>query len=304
MSRRLQGIVLLVLAVLVAMVIPRLDGTPIGGTPTALSIQGPPTTGSCILDNPIANGRRPGNTSTLRYGGCGQGHFGEVVQVLNNAEKSSRVELELPDPTTCTAVVDSYLGVDQVSVRDDRGDYRSMSFGLWQPVSVGRVRVIGPTQVQRDVGQTWIACVTEGGEGAPYTGTVRGAFTGGSLPNSYATCGDTVTPGAAVGCAAPHRVEVFASTPATTSLPSQAALTSSCTDLLRYVTGRTDLSAGGRIEVQAVPVFYGVSSHTNPGQRDSADTEPGQAFCGIAATGAAKLRSTLFAIGKRPLPLG
>lgn len=303
MSRRLQGIVLLVLAVLVAMVIPRLDGTPIGGTPTAMSIQGPPTIGSCILDNPIANGRRPGNTSTLRYGGCRPGHFGEVVQVLDYTKKSSRVGIRLPGPTSCSAVVNSYLGVDQVSVRSDRGDYRSMSFGLWQPVSVGRVGVIGPTQVQKDVGQKWSACVTEGGVGAPYTGTVRGAFTGGSLPNSYATCGDAVTPGTAVGCASPHRVEVFASTPVTTSLPSQAALTSSCSDLLRYLTGRTDLSAGGRIEVQAVPVFYGVSSHTNSGQRDSVDTEPGQAFCGIAATGTAKLMSTLFSIGKRPLPL-
>ncbi len=306
MSRRVQGIVILVLAVLVAVVVPRLGGTSIPGTPTALSIQAPPTIGACILDNPMPDGVRLGNAPTLHYGGCGQAHFGEVVEVLSNAEKFPRIGLDpmgSPDPTSCTEVVNSYLGVDQVSIRNDRGDYLSMSFGPWQPVSVGRVAVIGPTALQQELGQTWIACVTEGNTGSPYTGTVRGAFTGGSLPNSYASCSNTVTPGTSVECATPHRVELFATTAVTTTLPSQAGLTSSCTELLQHVTGRSDLSAGGRIQVQAVPVYYGVSSHTNPGQRDSVDTEPGQAFCGIAATGAARLTSTLFAIGNRPLPL-
>jgi hypothetical protein len=305
MGRRVQGIVILALTLLIAMIIPRLDGTPISGTPTALSIPPPPTIGACILDNPMPNLGSPSTVLTLRYGECGQAHFGEVVQVLSNGRNFPRAgpAMKSFDPRICTDVVNSYLGVDQITSRADRGDYRSTSFGRWQPVSVGRIGIIEPTELQRNVGQTWIACVTEGATGTPYAGTVRGAFTGGSLPNSYATCGDTVTPGAPLDCATPHRVELFASTPVSTSLPSQAALTSTCTELLQQVTGRTDLVAGGRIQVQAVPVFYGVSSHTNPGQRDSVDTEPGQAFCGIAATGTIRMTSTLFALDNRPLPL-
>lgn len=305
MGRRAQGIVVLGLAVLVALVVPRLAGTPIGGTPAALSIQGPPAIGSCVLHEPMPDGR-PLGSAAPRYGGCGQAHFGEVVQVLSNADSFPRIGLNpmsSPDPAGCTGVADSYLGVDQVSIRNDRGDFRSISFGPWQLLSVGRVGVIEPTALQRELGQTWIACVTEGNLGAPYTGTVRGAFTGGSLPNSYAICSDHVASGPAVACAARHRAEVFGSTPVAAALPPESVLTSSCNELLQYVSGRTDLSAGGRLEVQAVPVYYGVSSHTNPGQSDSVDTEPGQAFCGIAATGTSMLTSTLFAVGDRPLPL-
>lgn len=304
MNRRAQGTVVLLLAVLIALVLPKLGGTTIPGSPTALSIQGPPVIGSCLLDDALPNSRGLGTTVPSRYGACGQAHFGEVVQVLSNAEKFPRIGLDpmgSPDPASCTQVAESYLGIDQVVTRNDRGDYRSTSFGPWQPVSTGRLGVIGPTALQQELGQRWIACVTEGSTGVAYTGTVRGAFTGGSLPNSYGICGDTVTPGNSVDCAVAHRAELFASTPVTASLPSQVQLTESCTDFLRYVTGRTDLSAGGRIEVLAIPVFYG--GGPNAGQGTSTATAPGQAFCGIAAVGASKLTSTMFAVGSRPLPL-
>ena len=142
---------------------------------------------------------------------------------------------------------------------------------------------------QRAAGQRWIACVTEGNGSPPVTGTVRDAFTGGRLPNSYAVCADDLTAASSIPCADPHRAELFASTGVSYHLPGVAELNRSCGEFVRYLTGRKDVSADGRLQVAVAPVYYGITGHKSPRVLDAVQIQPAQAFCGVRTTGSSVL---------------
>ena len=299
-NRRALGAVVLLLTALVAFVAPRVLGDQIAGTATARQIQRPPIVGECVLDEPAANGGALGRLADLHYGSGDGPHYGEVVQVFAQYADFPGVQRSGPDPdpANCIPASNSYLAVDQVLPRYDRGDFRSVSFGAWRPVSVGAVGVIGPSIGQQLADQQWLACVTEGNSGAPFLGTVRGAFTGGNLPDSYTVCTDQLRGGHPVNCASPHATELFADTGVTAKLPSEADLTTSCSDLVRYLSGRANLLVGGQLHIQTAIASYGDTGRPTAGQSESA-----QAYCGVGAVGASMLTATLFGLRNRPLPL-
>src|ERR1700712_2549238 len=299
-NRRALGAVVLLLTALVAFVAPRVLGNQIAGTATAQQIQGPPTVGQCVLDDPAANGGALGRLADLDYGSCDRPHYGEVVQVFAQYADFPGVQRSGPDPdpANCIPASNSYLAVDQVLPRYDRGDFRSVSFGAWRPVSVGAVGVIGPSIGQQLADQQWLACVTEGNSDAPFLGTVRGAFTGGNVPDSYTVCTDQLRGGHPVNCASPHATELFADTGVTGALPSRADLARSCADMVRYLSGRTNLLAASQLQVETAIAHYGDTGQPTAGQPESA-----QAYCGVSAVGAIKLTATLFGLRNRPLPL-
>ncbi len=293
-------------AVALAVLIPRSVGSHVAGTAKPIPIQRPPTVGQCILDNPSANGGGFGRVTALHYGSCSRPHYGEIVQVFAESDTFPHIQggqPAAPDPSACTSAADSYLSVDQVLPRFDRGDYRSVSFGSWQPVSVGLVGLIGPNVTQQLVGQQWIACVTKGSTDAPYLGTVRGAFVGGTLPNSYTLCTDQLRGGDPVDCAGPHSTELFADTGIVGALPSQASLTASCSSFVQYLTARPDLLTDGRVRVETTTSFYGEPAKPSAGQTKSGQSRLAQAFCGVSVAGPGKLTATLFGIRDQPLPL-
>ncbi len=298
-NRRALGGLVLLLTVFVAAVVPRLGGIAVPGVPIPMVIQPAPTAGSCVLQDPQSGAAVP----ELQYGSCSIAHYGEVVQVFADSRSFPFTQpgrSRSPEPATCTAAVTGYLAADQVLATG--GDV-GVAVGPWVPVATGTVGLIGPSQLQQAAGQHWIACVTEGNGSSPFTGTVRKAFAGGSLPDSYTVCSDALVSGSSVDCSKPHRVELFADTGAVYQLPPSSELKLSCAEFARYLIGRSDLSAGGRLEVRAATVYYGVTGHPTPGQSDPVQTEPAQAFCGISTVGTAMLTGTLFALHDRPLPL-
>jgi hypothetical protein len=299
-NRRALGAVVLLLTALVAFVVPRLLGSQIAGVGITEPIQGPPTVGECVLDNPASNGGNLGRLADLHYGSCEKPHYGEIVQVFARYSDFPGVQRSGPDPdpANCIPASNSYLAVDQVLPRFDRGDYRSVSFGAWRPVSVGAVGVIGPSISQQLTDQQWLACVTEGNGGGPFLGTVRSAFSGGNLPNAYTVCTDQLPNGHPVDCASPHATELFGDTGIVATLPSAKDLTTSCTDFVRYLSGRNSLLEGGHLKIETTFAYYGETGH--PG-----DTPPesAQAFCGVSTVGTSRLTGTLFGLRNRPLPL-
>lgn len=301
-TRRAFGAIVLTLTVILAAAVPRLGGVEVTGTPTGTVIQPPPTIGSCLLQNPDVGGL----VADLKYGSCAIPHYGEVVQVFTDARNFPFTQpgrSRSPDPVTCTAAAARYLSADEILAGKSQGDMHSVALGSWVPVATGVVGLIGPSRLQQSGGQHWIACVTEGNTSSPFTGTVRKAFVGGSLPDSYTVCSDALVSGSSVDCAKPHRVELFAATGTVDQLPSTAELDSSCLEVARALTGRNDLSAGGRLQVKATAVYYGVTGHPTPGQTNPVQTEPAQAFCGIMTVGGVNLTGSLFALRNRPLPL-
>ena len=299
-NRRTLGAVVLLLTALVAFVVPRSLGNQIAGVGMAQPVQGPPTVGECVLDDPAPNGGTLGRLADLDYGSCDGPHYGEVVQVFARYADFPGVQRSGPDPDPayCIPASNSYLAVDQVLPRDDRGDYRSVSFGAWRPVSVGAVGVIGPSISQQLTDQQWLACVTEGSSGAPFLGTVRSAFDGGNLPNSYTVCTDQLPNSHPVDCASPHATELFADTGIMVKLPPAEELTRSCTDFVRYLSGRNNLLDGGHLKIETTFAYYGETGH--PG---ATPPESAQAYCGVSAVGTSKLTGTLFGLRNRPLPL-
>lgn len=268
----------------------------VGGQAFAAFIPSAPAIGACLLQDPRTAAVSSDRVPTPSYGPCGAAHYGEVVQVYNDSDLFPRIDLggiTAPDPATCEPAAHSYLGADQVSPRFDRGDYRSVSFGPWRPVATGSVGVIEPSAPQRIVGQRWIACVTLPKARLSFTGTVHDAFTGGVLPDAYASCADEFPVRSSIDCSIPHRVELFATTSRTYDLPGLADLNTSCNQFIQYVTGRTDLPSDGRLAVRAVSVLI------KPG----GDPDTAEGFCGITSTGNYRLTATLFGVGNGPLPL-
>ncbi len=297
---------MLLMAALLAVVIPRSMSQRIGGAAVAVPIQPPPTVGQCILDDPSGNGEGFGKLATLRYGSCDRPHYGEIVQVFAKYQElppRQQSQISPLDPSVCAPAATSYLDADQVMPRYDRGDYRSVSFGAWQPVSLGLVGLTGPSVAQQSIGQRWIACLTEGNTNSPFLGTVRGAFVGGTVPNSYALCTDQLRGGDPVDCAGPHTTELFADTGIIGKLPPESALTASCIDFVQYLSGRSDLLKGGRLQVEVTTDYYGETGHPIAGEPNSLQSQLSQAFCAVTAVGSSRLTATLFGIGNRPLPL-
>lgn len=293
----MQGALLLVAAIVVAVVLPQLRVDRVAGAAVTAPILGAPDVGACILQDPTHAPTGVYGVAAPSYGSCSAAHFGEVIQIFTDSSTFPRVQIgraSVPNPVICNPAASSYLAVDQVTPRNDRGDYRSVSFAPWLPISTGSVGLIVPSAVQRAAGQHWIACVTRASISRSFRGTVRDAYLGGELPDAYATCADELPPTTTkIDCATTHQVEIFASTTRSNDLPDQANLTSSCSDFLQYVTGRIDLSAGGRLAIRAISV------RTKAG----GDPDGAQAFCGISTTGRTRLTGTLFGVGGRPLPL-
>ena len=305
MDRRAIGAVLLLLTVFVAAVVPRIGGVEVTGTAVAVVIQSPPTVGDCVLTDPSASGASD-VVPALVYGSCATPHFGEIVQVYADSldfPNTQPDEIRAPSATYCDGAASSYLAVDQVLPRYDRGDYKSISFGPWQPASIGTVGLIGPSAEQHAVGQDWIACVTEGTTPTPASGTVREAFSGGTLPDSYTLCSDQLVAGAAIDCRSKHKAELFALTGLVETLPAQSALDVSCRGFVQYLTGRKDLASTAGLKVVATVVYHGVTGHPTPGQTDPIQTSPAEAFCGVTTVGSRVLSGSLFAIGDGRLPL-
>lgn len=297
MDRRALGALLLLVTLLVVAVAPRIGSSPVSGVAVAVDILGPPTVGDCVLSDPTAAGASV-KVQSLKYGSCSTPHYGEVVQVYSDwlsLPNTGPDQIRALSPTACEGAAHAFLAVDQVEPRYDRGDYKSVSFGPWHPAPVGGVGLIGPDAVQRAVGQDWIACITEGVRPAAADGTVREAFSGGRLPDSYTLCSDQLVAGTSVNCASRHRTELFAVTGLVEALPAQAELDISCAGFVRYLTGRKDLTTKTGIEVKATVLHHTVTDHSTPGAAE--------AFCGVSTVGSAMLTASLFAFGDRPLPL-
>ncbi|SDP06240.1 hypothetical protein SAMN04515671_2842 [Nakamurella panacisegetis] len=305
MDRRPLGAALLLFTVLVAAAVPRIGGTQVAGQAEAVTIAPPPTVGDCVLSDPASSGAS-GEVPALSYGSCATPHYGEIVQIYADSltfPNTQPDEIRAPSATFCEGAASSYLAVDQVLPRYDRGDYQSVSFGPWRPAPVGTVGLIGPSVEQRAVGQDWIACITEGTSPKPAIGTVREAFSGGTLPNSYTLCSDDLVGGRSVDCGSRHRAELFALTGLVDALPAQSVLDISCQDFVRYLTGRKDLKGASGLTIEAKVVYHGVTGHPAPGQTDPIQTSPAEAFCGVSTVGDLALTGSLFAIGEGRLPL-
>ena len=207
MSRRLAGLLVLALVLLVAVLTPRIiTSNNVSGMAELGTVAGPPTVGDCLVDAvdpaepaPAEQPAYPAVTTRL----CSGHRFGEVISVISRSM--------IRPPISADGVI-----TDQNMVRcnDDMADYLGVPTspdqgppGTWSALPLG-VRVVGtgPSDLQKAMGQKWIACVlyVEAQDGRPrtsveYDRSANDSFGSGPPPAALSTCLRSADPGTA-GC--------------------------------------------------------------------------------------------------------
>ena len=281
----------LVLTLTGALVATSLAGTRVPGQAQAVHADPPPGVGDCVLSDPQTPPTSSGTdgVTDAHYGICAGTRFGEIVSIYQNGRRVPRAANGRPLASTCSAAARSFAGADQIQPANDRGDFRTISFGVWTPAGTGSVALIGPGPDQLAAGQHWLACAITPPLAAGYGGTIRDAFDGGRLPVQFAVC-STGTPAALVPCSTPHTTEVFAN--ASTDAVARANVDSAtdCAAVIGHLTEMPDITANARLVVTVTSDLGDLSAS-------------GRVSCALEARNGKVLTASLTQLGNRPVPL-
>lgn len=222
---RMPGLVLLLVAVLTAVIVPRVNGTPTGGSPVAATVDPPPRIGYCIshLDTSRAVTRsaqaRLVPIPSAVYGTCNAPIAGEVLSVQPVSDLGDEASLEAYDSASagCSHGIDSYLG-------SPSGLNGRSGVTEWLPAARYNTLLVGPNRIQRAAGRTWTACVVTSVASTSYFHSVRDAVRDGSLQDQFGYCLNSTDLSDWVPCSAAHSAQVLAwGTPVTSGAsPSRA----------------------------------------------------------------------------------
>ncbi len=305
MDRRALGASVLIVAVLVALVLPTLGGRRIAGTASRLPVPAQPAVGECLLA-PADDGHSALNylgvdVQAAPVGPCGQPSFGEIVSVTDDVRSFPSTmaynDNTRPQPDVCDADARVYLGWDRAASLGADSPMPADTEGAlarWHPVLTGSLVLVGPDLSQFLAGQRWIACAVQPRQ-APYWGSIRRGTVSAAAANAFGSC--RAHTGTAderpLSCALPHDSEIFGRTPAG---GSATALLSSCRVLIIAATGLTDPSAGGKLAA-TVELDKPIGSQSGSGEAGSA-----LATCVLRTKGNQLLGGGLTGIGNGPLP--
>ncbi|HEY7811788.1 MAG TPA: septum formation family protein [Nakamurella sp.] len=263
-------------------------GPQTAGVAVRAPIPGPPVAGDCVTSPYLGAGSALSvgiAVGVAPYAACpapgdSRRDFGEIVSVTPDVRAFPTISARQqspPDPDACRAPVLDYLG---------------WAAEPWDPVFTDLVSLVGPDTVQYASGQRWIACALITGRDG-YPGSVRdGAF--GRAADLYGRCESTrsaLRP--RVGCDDPHDAEVFGV--ALVGVDGLSDLADSCTRLVVQRTGLADPTAGGLLQVRAVPF----DPNTVP---PDVSASKQSMVCEIRVTGDGLLDASLVGVGDRPLP--
>jgi hypothetical protein len=314
MGRRWGGLLIIMLVVVAAIAIPSAGGRQVSGTARPAPIPGPPAVGACLARPETDDALQSPNLDyrPQTFGPCGKRVFGEVAAVIGDhrSHEPAQPTMQTPDDGStltddpnqlpCLDASNRYLGL---TVGED---HMPMIVSDWRPSSLMSVSLSGPNLTQRAAGQRWVACTVSlhdwDGNAASYQGTLEGAFALGTLPPALALCLDTANLASAEpeSCDKPHHVEVFGV--ADTARPglTQRALDGSCLALAERMTGMSDPSAQGQLQVRAATV-HGETGTPVVGLGTATD-ESGYAACMAVTPETHQLQRTLLALRNKPLP--
>ncbi len=295
-DRRATGVLMLVLVLFTAAVVPNLQPKSIAGRAGIGPVPPQPHIGECLLQNPPDPTAPASRQESYRLGTCTRQHYGEVAQVLQTAAAA-------PNPSALTSPEKDPCG-DQAAYLGWKPPAGSIDGVRWLPIDVTVVDMV-PVAIQQASGQRWVACVvTPLNAGASYTGSVRGALATGKLPTAYAACQFSVTVDrtGVLGCAQPHRYEIFAYAMLSPGYHDQKALDLQCRRIVTAAMGRADPSGAGALRISVSPFHWDSAGASQPGYADSSADPGSEGVCTVGVTGSRLLTGSLFGIGEKPLP--
>lgn len=318
MSRRLRGVLLMLVVALAAVVVPAAGGIRVAGNAIPAAAPVPPAVGECLRDNaqivpmsvegrPIEDDGRaivsfvgigPVGHPYAPFGACDAGTHLEVVAVSSViGPVRDAAPFAADDAGGCRADALKYAGL----VPADGGFTLPGSLDVepiaWRFSFNADARWMTPSLTLRSAGQTWAACVVSGPGGRAYLGSIRDAFSGGVLPDRFGTCwrSEHLSVGVKyVDCGTAHRSELIAiGSVAQSAWVDFDALVASCSRIAARVMGREDPTLSGQLRLATSP---GAELWNRANRRSSS------AVCYISSVSERPLSGTLIGIADRPVP--
>ncbi len=316
MYRQRVGLVVIGLAVVLVAVVAGLRPQVVTGAAQATPVPGPPGVGDCVVD-PIPGRPQRLDIVTADSGGtvpvypaqqirpCIGARYGEITAVIA-APKPTVVEgddadgrhLEDPNADSCLPTAMQYVGVTTQPIQR-----------FWRPFLQFLFVLSRPSARQEAAGQRWAACIVtlqppdsaSHTRAAPlYGSSIRNAVRTGRQRDQLSNCiaaADWNGLFTVDGCSKPHALELLAFGDSGDHLVTRVQVEASCQQLARQLTAMPDPTAAGALSIQInVTDDKGAAIITSQVPAHSGLT------CAVTTTGNRKLRGSLFALGRQPIP--
>lgn len=302
MDRRLAGVVVLVLALVAVASIPSLTGRRTAGQAVPLTFADPPQVGQC-LTSPFPTAARMQSSvpeisvDDAQFGDCVGVVGGEVVSVWARADdvglgagRSGR------DP--CYPSTAEFAGLQSTGRSTDLPGAPASGPVRWRPtIGYDPVRVV-PGDVERRAGRDWLVCLAVPTGHASYSGTLRDAFTTGTMPAEFGSCwsgADLDQLPLTVRCDQPHPAELLAMGWIRDRVEAAGSVVDeSCSAIAGRIMSTTDPTRGGKLTVVADRLTGGVVSRPDA---------PLTVACFVTSVDSQQLLGTLIGLADRPVPL-
>jgi len=319
-THRQQGLVVLGVAVVLVAVVAGLRPNLVTGAAQAAPIPGPPVVGDCVLD-PVpgppmralvtdASGGTVPVYPAQQIRPCTGTRYGEIAAVIATPKPTfvkgrgtSDRYLDDPNQTSCAFAAVPYVGARTQPILRFWQTFLKITSGLSRP-----------SPRQQAAGQRWAACIvtlspsdpspataTAPAQAGPrYGSSIRDALHTGQQRDQLSNCtaaldwdrGSTID-----GCRQPHALELLAGGDSGDHPVTRAQVELSCQQLARQLTAMPDPTAAGALSIQ---------THIEDGSSIAITTPQVPAHsnlaCGITTTGSRKLRGSLLALGRQPIP--
>jgi len=240
---------------------------------------------------------------------CTGDRYGEITAVIAvpkstvvKGDNANNFHLYDPNEDSCVPTAMLYVGLTTQPLQRFWQTYLQINTGLSRP-----------SPRQEAAGQHWAACIvtlqpngpaqataTAPGQAAPrYGKSIRNALTTGEQRDQLGTCLPAGWDGEVVseGCSHPHSMEMLGTGDSGDHPVTRTQVELSCQQLVRQLTAMADPTAAGALSIQinvqdnssTVITTAQVPAHSN-------------LACGVTTTGNRKLRGSLIALGRQPIP--
>ncbi len=246
---------------------------------------------------------------------CTGTRYGEITAVIPvpkptvvkgyGADGTDGRYLDDPNQDSCGLKATQYVGMTAQPI-----------LRFWQTFLQIHLALSRPSPRQEAAGQRWAACIvslqpsdpspataTAPAQAGPrYGSSIRDALHTGEQRDQFSNCtaaldwnggGDIVSG----GCRQPHALEILAFGDSGAHPVTRVQVEVTCQQLVRQLTAMADPTVAGALSIQI---------HIEDGSSIAITTPqvPAHSYlaCGIATTGSRKLRGSLLALGRQPIP--
>lgn len=299
--QRVTGLMMIGVALVVVMAISALQGRSVPGRAVSYPVSPRPQVGDCAtvdMTQQFLDQMYAGEVPVLTSQPCDGARAGEVISITEGTTDGQG---------RCFEAASGYVGLKPI----DLGSIAVQNSPATEWIPDARLLAFDfrPSALQVAAGQKWSACVMvgvvlEGLQPLPFQESPRGsAVRGGTSFDRFSVCADTPMQQRLIPCGEPHRYELMVG--ALSVGGTEAASLASCRKKISELTGLTDPSADGRLQVVMTAYAFDARAE-KPVEKKYADAQQGNAslWCVVTPASADEvLTGSLYGLNDRPLPI-